>query len=143
VTLTADVRYVICRDVCILRRRWPSYRFLRERGRCGGSPTISRRVRQRAESLACRVEGASEREWRIFRALVRNRHEREQSCFFPLEQDQIDNDAMQGLTPTARGVQIKLKKSDQLKRPIAALKGVVVLGPGRVFEVTAPLTAKK
>jgi len=28
-------------------------------------------------------------------------------------------------------------------KPIAVLKGVVVLGPGRAYEVTAPVTGKK
>ena len=51
------------------------------------------------------------------------------AVFFPLEQDQIDMSRCRGLRD-CRGVQIKLKKSDQLKQPIAALKGVAVLGPG-------------
>jgi hypothetical protein len=65
------------------------------------------------------------------------------ATFFPLEQDQIDNPAAQGVTPMPRGTQIKLKKSDQLLKPSSTLKGVVVLGSGRAFEITARVAGKK
>ncbi len=56
---------------------------------------------------------------------------RARATFFPLEEEQVDNaSAAQGVMPTARGLQIKLKKSDQLLKPIQALKGVVVLESG-------------
>jgi DsbC/DsbD-like thiol-disulfide interchange protein len=144
VTLTADVRYVICRDVCIpaaalAKLSIPS---------ANAGDAADRQLFHAAFDNAPKTwpagwkAQASENGGSFVLSLETGTSE-SKAVFFPLEQDQIDNDAMQGLMPTARGVQIKLKKSDQLKQPIAALKGVVVLGPGRVFEVTAPLTAKK
>ncbi len=144
VTLTADVRYVICRDVCIpaaalAKLSIPS---------ANAGDAADRQLFHAAFDNAPKIWPAG---WKAqanenggsFVLSLETGTSESKAVFFPLEQDQIDNDAMQGLVPNARGVQIKLKKSDQLKQPIAALKGVVVLGPGRVFEVSAPLTAKK
>src|ERR1700722_6253984 len=69
------------------------------------------------------------------------------AIFFPIEEDQIDNAAAQAVAPTARGLRITLKKSDQLLKPISVLKGVIVLGsagngaaaPGRAFEISVPV----
>jgi len=144
VTLTADVRYVICRDVCIpaaalAKLSIPS---------ANAGDAADRQLFHAAFDNAPKVwpagwkAQASENGGSFLLSLETGTSE-SKAVFFPLEQDQIDNDAMQGLTPTTRGVQIKLKKSDQLKQPIAALKGVVVLGPGRVFEVAAPVSARK
>ena len=66
------------------------------------------------------------------------------ASFFPLVSNQLDNAAAQTITPTARGVQITLKKSVQLAlapRPIPILKGVIVLGPHQAYEIAAPLAA--
>ena len=144
VALTADVRYVICRDVCIPAAALAKLSI--PSANAGGA--ADRELFHAAFDNAPKAWPAG---WKAqatenggsFVLSLETGTSESKAVFFPLEQDQIDNDAMQGLTPNARGVQIKLKKSDQLKHPIAALKGVVVLGPGRVFEVTAPLTAKK
>jgi len=47
--------------------------------------------------------------------------------FFPLEPEQIDNAAEQKITPSPRGLELHLKKSDQLLKPISSLKGVLVV----------------
>jgi DsbC/DsbD-like thiol-disulfide interchange protein len=48
--------------------------------------------------------------------------------FFPLAAEQIDNAARQILQTTPHGARITLKKSDQLLRTIAVLKGLLVMG---------------
>ncbi len=144
VALTADVRYVICRDVCIPAAALAKLSI--PSANAGGA--ADRQLFHTAFDNAPKAWPAG---WKaqasenggFFVLSLETGMSESKAVFFPLQQDQIDNDAMQGLMPNARGVQIKLKKSDQLKQPIAALKGVVVLGPGRVFEVSAPLTARK
>lgn len=144
VNLAADVRYVICRDVCIpaaalAKLSIPS---------ANAGDAADRQMFHTAFDNAPKPwpagwkAQASENGGSFVLSLETGMSE-SKAVFFPLEQDQIDNDATQGLMPSARGVQIKLKKSDQLKQPIAALKGVVVLGPGRVFDVSAPVATKK
>lgn len=63
-----------------------------------------------------------------------------QAEFFPLDADAIENSAAQDVRSTAAGIEIHLRKSDQLLKPLARLRGVVVL-PGRgAYSVDAPVT---
>ncbi len=62
--------------------------------------------------------------------------------FFPLEPGQIENGATQDVRPLAKGVQITLRKSDQLLKNIAHLKGVAVLGTN-AYTIDAPVVGKK
>jgi DsbC/DsbD-like thiol-disulfide interchange protein len=62
--------------------------------------------------------------------------------FFPLDPGQIDNAARQNLEPTARGAKITLKKSDLLMKPIASLRGVLVIANGDAYQVEAPVTKR-
>ena len=54
-------------------------------------------------------------------------HQITQAGFFPLAESQIENAASQKLQPAAGGFQLTLRKSDRLLKPIARLKGVLVL----------------
>jgi thiol:disulfide interchange protein DsbD len=60
-----------------------------------------------------------------------------QAVFFPEDQDILDNPALQTLTATAHGLILDLKKDTNLKSSPAQLKGVLELGGGRDFEITA------
>lgn len=61
---------------------------------------------------------------------------------FPLEPSQIDNSSPQEFAMTRNGFRLTLKKSDQLTKAITTLKGLIVLGPGRAFEVSAPVVSR-
>jgi thiol:disulfide interchange protein DsbD len=63
-----------------------------------------------------------------------------QASFFPRDEDVVDNVAPQTVAPTDKGVNITLRKSDLLTKPIPALKGVVVLASGRAVEISAPVS---
>ena len=65
------------------------------------------------------------------------------ATFFPLVPGQIENSARQDFVSTSEGFRLTLRKSDQLMKPIAVLKGLVVLGPGRAFEVAAPVSSRQ
>ncbi len=54
-------------------------------------------------------------------------HQVTQAVFFPLAESQIENAAPQKLSPVAGGFRLTLRKSSQLLKPIARLKGVLVL----------------
>jgi len=59
--------------------------------------------------------------------------------FFPLEPGQIDNPAPQKVQPSATGVKITLKKSDLLLKPIAVLRGVLVIPDSPAYRIEAPV----
>lgn len=145
VTLSANIRYLICREVCIPAKAQATLSIpVRDASAVGAGRELFR-------STFDRVPKAMPTGWKaqvsdnggFFLLSLDTGASESKATFFPLEEEQIDNSAAQGVMPTARGVQIKLKKSDQLLQPIRALKGVVVLDPGRAFEVSAPLAAKK
>jgi DsbC/DsbD-like thiol-disulfide interchange protein len=62
-----------------------------------------------------------------------------QAEFFPLEPGQIDNPAPQKVQPSASGCSITLKKSDLLLKPIAVLRGVLVIPGGAAYRIEAPV----
>jgi len=64
--------------------------------------------------------------------------------FFPLEPEQIENAAPQTTAPMPGGVQLHLKKSTHLLKPISRIKGVVVVsGTAYVVDVRVSQPAGK
>jgi thiol:disulfide interchange protein DsbD len=55
--------------------------------------------------------------------------------FFPFDESQIDNPAKQQIKPLRNGLQIELKKDENLKGSLATLHGLVVFPDGRAFDV--------
>jgi DsbC/DsbD-like thiol-disulfide interchange protein len=142
VMLSADIRYLICREVCIPAKAQASLAI---------PPANASSVAADRELFRSTFENSPKpwpAGWKAqvsdsggsFQLSLNTGTSESKATFFPLEEDQVDNAAPQSVMPAPRGVQIKLKKSDQLLKPIAVLKGVVVLGPGRAYEVTAPVT---
>lgn len=62
-------------------------------------------------------------------------HKITDATFFPLAESQVSNASPQTLVPTATGFTLTLRKSDQLLKPIARLKGVLVLSGEQAYSV--------
>jgi DsbC/DsbD-like thiol-disulfide interchange protein len=145
VIVSADIRYLICREVCIPAKAQAKLSIP------SANPSSDATQRELFRSTLDRVPKAWPSGWKaqvsdsagFFLLSLETGASEAKAAFYPLEEDQIDNPAAQGVMPTPRGVQIKLKKSDQLSKPIGTLKGVVVLGSGRAYEITAPVAGKK
>ena len=61
------------------------------------------------------------------------------AIFFPLAESQVSNAAPQTLVTTGTGFTLTLRKSDQLLKPIARLKGVLVLSGEQPYSIDAPI----
>jgi DsbC/DsbD-like thiol-disulfide interchange protein len=61
------------------------------------------------------------------------------AMFFPLAESQISNAAPQTLVPTPTGFTLTLRKSEQLLKPIARLKGVLVLSGEQPYSIDVPI----
>jgi len=61
------------------------------------------------------------------------------AMFFPLGESQVSNAAPQTLVPTATGFTLTLRKSEQLLKPIARLKGVLVLSGEQPYSIDVPI----
>ena len=66
-------------------------------------------------------------------------HKITHAIFFPLAESQVSNAAPQTLVPTVTGFTLTLRKSDQLLKPIARLKGVIVLSGEQAYSVDVPV----
>ena len=148
VALAADVRYLVCREVCIPARTRVTLSLP------AATPTPAD-VAARHELFRRAQDGspkpmpstwkvqASESNGRLVLSLQTGEPEAK-AVFFPLERDQIDNAAPQIVVPTERdGLRVTLKKSDLLVQSISVLKGVVVFGANRAFEVVAPVSGRR
>jgi len=62
-----------------------------------------------------------------------------QAVFYPLVESQIDNASAQKLEPLTAGFRLKLRKSDQLMKPIQRLQGVLVLSGDRAYRIDGPV----
>lgn len=147
-TLAADVRYVVCREVCIPARARVTLTM--PSGTSAPADLAARReLFRRADERSPQPMPAT---WKVqasegngqFVLSVQTASRETEAVFFPLDRDQIDNAAVQVVVPTERdGLRITLKKSDSLVKSIRVLKGVVVFGPDRAFEIAAPVSARR
>jgi DsbC/DsbD-like thiol-disulfide interchange protein len=143
IKLGATVKWLVCREICI-----PEQADL----------TLSlpiQRKEARTEShwhelfarMRARLPTPGPRDWKViavsqkdqFVLSIQTGSPQSQATFFPLEPNQIENAGPQEASRLPRGVRLKLRKSDQLLKPISHLIGVVELGSGRAFVVDAPV----
>ena len=140
--LSADVKYIVCRDVCI-----PGKAHIPLSGPAGGDWAAWHALFEQTRAQLPKPAPAS---WKVaavsdkqhFILSVQARSQVADASFFPLEPSQIDNSSPQEFAPTHNGFRLTLKKSDQLTKPITNLRGLIVLGPGRAVEVSAPIVSR-
>jgi thiol:disulfide interchange protein DsbD len=141
-SLSADVNYIVCRDVCI-----PGKAHLTLSGPTSGAWALWRALFEQTRAQLPKPapaswKGAAVSDKQHFILLVRARSQVANPSFFPLEPSQIDNSSPQEFSLTHNGFRLTLKKSDQLTKPITNLRGLIVLGPGRAFEILAPVVSR-
>ena len=152
VTLGGAVRYLVCREICVPAKA--SVQLVLPVASHGGSAASSDALSANAsvhalfEQTKQRVPQPAPAAWLArarstgneFVLSLRAGKPAPQAEFFPLDADVIENSAAQDVRSTPAGIEIHLRKSDQLLKPIARLRGVVVL-PGRgAYSVDAPVT---
>jgi len=149
-TLAADMKAIICRDVCIPAKAHLSLLL----------PVRAERPRKSAETAAMfsaarkALPKPAPANWRSsakdlgdsFELRVNVGHSVSEAWFAPLKPLQIENAAPQKTVSTGAGVRLILKKSDQLLKPVSRLRGVLVLASQGAYLIdapVAPLSAKK
>ncbi|HUZ46713.1 MAG TPA: protein-disulfide reductase DsbD domain-containing protein [Terriglobia bacterium] len=144
-TLRATVKWLVCSSICIPEQkrveltlpyqngppkpdlRWRQL-FLRTRERLPRRmpPGWSARVRSSGSEFILTVKAPNPPP---------------NAVFFPLEPLQISNAAPQRATAGGGKLQLFLEKSDQLVKPAARLRGVLVIGGRKAFTVNAPVVS--
>lgn len=143
VTIAANVNWLVCRDICIPGKAQVTMTLP------VGKTTEDPKSPEEAlfSETRKRLPAHAPQDWKVaaisekddFVLTIEASKQIASATFFPLEPEQIKNDAVQGVTPLARGVRLRLKKSDGLLKPISVLRGVIVLAPGRAYEIVAPV----
>jgi len=153
--LAADVKWLVCRDICIPAHRRvtlslpvkpitqgapkadPNWRVLFKRTRARlprpALPNWKSTAVALGKDFVLSIESGASQKGAL----------QPQATFFPFEPLQIENAAPQHASATPRGIRLTLEKSDQLLKPIANLKGVIVLGNGRAYLIDAPVLQNK
>lgn len=146
-TLSAKVNWLVCREMCIPAKAQLSLTLpvnSTVKGWKGSAPSadVAMLIDARAEvpkpqPAAWKVYATEEKN--DFVLTVETGKEESAATFFPLDAEQIKNDAEQAATPFSRGVRLKLQKSDGLLKAIAQLRGVLELGAGHAYQIAAPV----
>lgn len=142
--IAADLRYLICRDVCIPGRARVSLptQLSGEAAKLAGRRDAFAETRARwPKPVPAGWEIRVAADAKQFTLAVQTGARESTAVFFPLEPDQIDNVATQAATPQAKGIQLVLQRADPETKAPSVLKGILVLGKERAFEIAAPVTA--
>ena len=148
-TISTKVDWLVCREMCIPGKAQLSIalpvKTIRSASE-GGTPTAAlfREARRRIPTKA-------PADWKLFAVSEKNDFVLTVetgkpdgvATFFPLDAEQVDNDASQAETPFAQGLRLRLRKSDGLLKPITQLRGVLELSAGRAYEIAALVRAAR
>ncbi len=139
----AEVKVLVCREICIPGKAQLSLTLpVKSQAPApnAGTSSLFSAARESLPRPAPRSWKFSVRDANNSLVLTANLgHQVSQAVFFPLAESQIDNAAPQKLLPSASGFHLTLRKSDQLRKPIERLKGVLVLSAGQAYIIDAPL----
>ncbi len=138
--LAGTVKWVVCREVCIPGKTEVALSLPVQRGATPQPSRLFEEARKRIPQPApahWRARARAEKD--AFLLSLETGQPMAQAAFFPLQPQQIENAAPQAASALPRGVRLRLKKSEQLLKPIANLKGVIVLPSGKAYVIDAPV----
>jgi DsbC/DsbD-like thiol-disulfide interchange protein len=142
VQIAANVKVLVCREMCIPGKAQVSL-TLPVKPQPPPENTLSTHFFTEARKAWPRPAPAS---WKFsiaetndsFLLTANLGHKITDVTFFPLAESQVSNASPPTLVPTANGFTLTLQKSDQLLKPIARLKGVIVLSGEQAYSIDVP-----
>lgn len=144
---SVDAKWLICSEICLsdratLRGQWGL-------GDKDQTPPATKALFARAQELLPKPLPAG---WKVSAESGKNsfvlslgasKRPVGKPQFFPRDPGQIENASPQQVAATARGVRITLRKSEQLLKPIAVLRGVLVFPGDKAYLIEAPVRPAK
>jgi thiol:disulfide interchange protein len=144
VTLDAEVKWLVCREVCIPGKASLSItRTIVSKNQPAGaqadpdSQIWARLANNLPSSLPSADKAVFQADSTGFRLAVSTGQRETQGVFFPADQNILDNPSPQPLTATPTGFILDLKKDTNLTSTPPALNGVLELSGGRNFTIHA------
>jgi DsbC/DsbD-like thiol-disulfide interchange protein len=143
--LAATVKWLVCRDVCIPARTDLALSLPVQRTAPHPDPQWHKLFTSGRAELPrpppANFKATALLQGNYFLLTFDSGSPGRQATFFPLAPMQIENSAPQTATLAGDRVRLSLQKSDQLVKPFASLKGVLVFGPQRAYLIDAPVIA--
>jgi DsbC/DsbD-like thiol-disulfide interchange protein len=135
--ISADVKYIVCREICVPGK---AHLGLSLPGPADSSARHALFAQTRAtlpKPLPPDWQPHATSDNDHFYLHVQTGSPQRAAAFFPLVPGDIENSAPQKFESLADGFRLTLKKSDQLTAPVHSLKGLLVLGDGKAYEIAA------
>jgi DsbC/DsbD-like thiol-disulfide interchange protein len=142
--LSAEVKVLVCREMCIPGKAQVSLTLpVKSQAPAPDAQTAAlfaaaRRAVPRPAPANWRISVADARD--SFALAAKLGQGVPQAIFFPLEESQIKDAAPQQFVAVPGGFRLTLQKSDQLLKPIARLRGVLVLAGDRGYIIDVPVS---
>ena len=140
-SLSADVKWLVCRDICIPGKATLSLELPVSSNAPQNDPAVKAAFAEsRAhipKPLASSTHASDAGQEFIIK--VDHLELRAPAQFFPLVPNQIDNTSAPRIISMGKGMDIYVKKSDQLLKPIQQISGILLLNDGRSFVFDSPL----
>jgi DsbC/DsbD-like thiol-disulfide interchange protein len=138
----AEAKWLVCREVCIpehaeLKLTLPVAATAKPNASAANLFAQTEKLLPKRLPREWKASVKSEKDDFVLSIIAGKRITRAE--FFPLDSGQIDNPARQKLEPSDRGIKITLRKSDLLLKPIAVLRGVLVVPESPPYLIEAPV----
>jgi len=140
--LQAKVDWLVCREVCIPGKALLglSYSIGGSAGNQAQTDALQSAVKLLPQPLPSGAKSHVDVTQNAFALTLTTGQRIDHAEFYPFDQGQVANAAVQKITPLADGVRIDLVKDDTLTTMPAQLHGLVKLGDTLAYDVTAPVS---
>jgi thiol:disulfide interchange protein DsbD len=138
--IIANVHYLICQQACIPGQQQLVLELpVKDHGTTSSNALLFESTRrQLPKPIPKGWKTSATSAGDEFRLRLRIRKVIVSPQFFPLEPEQIENAAPQNISVTPEGLELHLKKSNHLLKPISRIKGVIVVA-GTSYVVDVPV----
>lgn len=141
ITVGLGLKYLVCRDMCVSGRAALALALpltpadVADLARWKSSIDEARARVPKPAPVSWKARAVSQPD--VFVITVETGARESTGVFFPLVVSQVNDSAPQPVRALARGLEITLRKSDQLRADPRELKGVLALSPDRTYVITA------
>lgn len=142
--VSADVRYLVCREVCIPGNATVSLKMpLGGNNRQSADADLIRKAERQlplALPPGVALSGRSSGDQFVLGVASKTPHFGVVKDFFPLDPGQLENTVVPKLQLGKDMVEITVKRSEQLSQPIPSLRGILIVDD-RAYAVTFPISS--
>lgn len=135
--IVADVRYVVCAEICIPGKAQLKMTAGEDEKQTSELFRQTRAALPRKLPTAWHVNVSQDREH--FLLTIDTGSKYWTGTFFPIDPGVVENSGPQTVQHVAGAIQLKVKKSEILSKPVSRLRGLIQTAPGRSYEIDLPV----